>query len=181
VTTHVLKIVITGGYATGKTQFVRSISDIDPVSTEQVLTTTTERVLKHETTVAMDFGSIAINDQITLHLFGTPGHERFDFMREHLLVGCLGYVVLVDSCRPAQFTETQYLLFRSMELTEAPFVVAANRQDDPAALPLNYIRRRLGLPFNVPLVPCVATDRTAVRGVLLALLKHIAARLTLRS
>jgi hypothetical protein len=126
----------------------------------------------------MDFGSITINEQITLHLFGTPGHERFDFMREHLLVGCLGYVVLVDSCRPAHFAETQHLLFRSVELTDAPFVVAANRQDDPTALPLNYIRRRLGLPFNIPIVPCVATDRTLVRGVLLALLKHIAARLT---
>lgn len=173
---QVLKIVITGSYAAGKTQFIRSISEIDPVSTDYNVTLDEERELKHETTVALDFGTITINDQLRLYLFGTPGQERFDFMWEHLSIGCIGYIVVVDSCRPAHFAETQRLMERFADMVDVPFVVAANKQDDPAALPLSYVRRRLGLTPDIPILPCVATDRTQVKGVLLALLQAIASR-----
>jgi hypothetical protein len=168
-----LKIVITGSYAAGKTQFIRSISDIDMVSTDYAVTLDEERELKHETTVALDFGTIAINERLNLYLFGTPGQERFDFMWEHLAIGCLGYVVLVDSCRPAHFAEVQHLMLRFAEITDAPFVVAANKQDDPAAMPIPYVRRRLGIPLEIPVIPCVAVDRESVKQVLLTLLKHV--------
>ncbi len=85
----------------------------------------------------------------------------------------MGYVVMVDSCRPAHFLETQRLMARFAEITDAPFVVAANKQDDPAALPISYVRRRLQLPFEIPLVPCVATDRESCKNVLLSLLGEI--------
>lgn len=170
---QILKVVITGAYSAGKTQFIRTISDIDPVSTEQLVTDAQERLLKQETTVGLDFGTIAINDDVSLYLFGTPGQERFDFMWETLSIGCMGYIVMVDSCRPAHFAETVHLLACFRNLTNAPLVVAANKQDDPAALPLPYIRRRLALPDTVPLVPCVGTDRVRVREVLLALLHEI--------
>lgn len=94
-------------------------------------------------------------------------------MWEVLSEGCVGYVVMVDSCRPAHLLETQRLIARFATITDAPFVVAANKQDDPAALPLSYIRRRLQLPFEIPLLPCVATERESVKNVLLALLDHI--------
>ena len=171
-----LKIVITGAYAAGKTQFIRSISDIETISTDYAVTLDEERELKHETTVALDFGTIAINDRLKLYLFGTPGQERFDFMWEHLSIGCLGYVVMVDSCRPGHFAETQKLMTRFGEITDAPFVIAANKQDDPAALPVSYVRRRLGLPPEIPVLPCVAFERPSVKQVLLALLKTIATR-----
>lgn len=168
-----LKIVITGAYSAGKTHFIRSISDIETVSTEYQVTDPDERQLKTETTVALDFGKIAISDAVVLYLFGTPGQERFDFMWEVLSEGSMGYVVMVDSCRPAHFAETQRLMRRFMEITDAPFIVAANKQDDPAALPLSYIRRRLQLPYEIPLLPCIATDRESVKSVLLGLLAHI--------
>lgn len=171
-----LKIVITGSYSAGKTQFIRTISDIETVSTDYAVTLDEERELKRETTVALDFGTIAINEKLNLYLFGTPGQERFDFMWEHLSIGCLGYVVMVDSCRPGHFAETQRLMARFAEITDAPFIVAANKQDDEAALPVSYVRRRLGVPMEVPVLPCVATDRPSVKTVLLSLLKHIAAR-----
>lgn len=174
---QILKIVITGSYSAGKTQFIRSISDIEMVETDYAVTLDQERELKRETTVALDFGTIAINDRLTLYLFGTPGQERFDFMWEHLSIGTLGYVVMVDSCRPAHFVETHRLMARFAEITDAPFVVAANKQDDPTALPVSYIRRRLGLTSDIPILPCVAFERASVKSVLLGLLKHIAAQL----
>jgi uncharacterized protein len=168
-----LKIVVTGAYSAGKTTFIRTISDIDIVSTEYEVTQEAERLLKKETTVALDFGTIAISDELSLYLFGTPGQERFDFMWEVLSVGCLGYVVMVDSTRPGHFAETLRLMASFAELTDVPYVVAANKQDDEAALPLGYVRRRLGVPYEVPVLPCVASDRESVKEVLLTLLARI--------
>lgn len=173
-----LKIVITGSYAAGKTQFITSISDIDPVSTDYETTLDEEKELKTHTTVALDFGTIAINDSTILYLFGTPGQERFDYMWEHLATGCLGYIVMVDSCRPAKFAETLGLMGRFKKITDAPYLIAANKQDDPAALPPPYIRRRLGLPRQIPIIPCVATDKDSVKNVLLTLLEHITESMT---
>jgi len=110
---------------------------------------------------------------VALYLFGTPGQERFDYMWEILSEGCIGYVILVDSCRPAHLAETRRLIDRFAVITPVPFVVAANKQDDPTALPPTYIRRRLGLAADIPVIPCTTTNRDDVKGVLLSLLEHI--------
>jgi hypothetical protein len=143
------------------------------VTTDYATTLDEERELKNETTVALDFGTIAINERLTLYLFGTPGQERFDYMWEHLALGCLGYVVLVDSCRPGHFAETRRLMDRFREITDAPFVIAANKQDDPAAMPPMYVRRRLAVPEEIPVIACTGNDRNSVKSVLISLLKHI--------
>ena len=78
-----VKMVVTGPFNAGKTQFIRSISEIDVVSTERRISTEAERV-KDETTVAMDFGRITVDQDLILYLFGTPGQKRFDFMWEIL-------------------------------------------------------------------------------------------------
>jgi hypothetical protein len=172
-----LKIVVTGSFAAGKTQFINSISDIETVSTDYATSTNEEKEVKAQTTVALDFGTIAIADQVTLYLFGTPGQERFDYMWEHLAMGCLGYVVMVDSCRPAKFPETLALMQRFAKITDAPYVVAANKQDDPASLPPMYVRKRLGVPRHIPVLPCVASDKESVKSVLMTLLEHISSEI----
>lgn len=79
-----VKMVITGPFSAGKTEFIRSISEIEVVSTEREITTEAERRQKDATTVAMDFGRITVDDDLVLYLFGTPGQRRFDFMWEIL-------------------------------------------------------------------------------------------------
>ncbi|MBM7844720.1 GTP-binding protein [Herpetosiphon giganteus] len=167
------KIVITGAYAAGKSQFIRTVSEIDVVDTDVPVTHTEEKELKHHTTVGLDFGTLTIDAEQRLLLFGTPGQERFDFMWEILAEGCLGYIVLVDSCRPAHFNETIVVLERFAAMTPVPFVVAATKQDLPGALPPTYIRRRLGLPNDIPILACVATDYAAVSDVISTLLDRI--------
>ncbi|MBU7013190.1 MAG: ATP/GTP-binding protein [Theionarchaea archaeon] len=165
-----LKILITGTYNAGKTQFIQSISEIEPVKTEKrIVSHSGNEKEKTETTVAMDFGRITIDDEIALHLFGTPGQDRFDFMWEILSEGILGYVVLVDSSDSESLEQTRRIL-KFFECVNAPFVVAANKQDVEGAADLDTIRDKLSLPEDVPLIPCVALERESVKQVLLSLL-----------
>jgi signal recognition particle receptor subunit beta len=169
------KLVITGTYAAGKSQFIRHASEIEVVDTEAPVSHAQERTIKAFTTVGLDFGTLQIDPQTKLFLFGTPGQERFDFLWEHLALGCLGYVVLVDSRRPGELKAAARLIHRFAHITPAPFVVAANKQDAPDALPPDYIHMRLGLPPSIPVLPCIARDIDSVHAVLYALLDRVEA------
>ncbi|MGD9048905.1 MAG: ATP/GTP-binding protein [Anaerolineae bacterium] len=167
-----VKMVITGPFNAGKTEFISSVSEIDVVSTERKITDETSSV-KQETTVAMDFGRITVDDDLVLYLFGTPGQKRFDFMWEILSEGMLGFVVLVDSVRPETFREARRILdiFRSYAST--PYVVAANKQDMADAWSAEDLRIALKVRPEIKLLPCVAIDKESVKNVLLELLYSI--------
>jgi len=100
-----VKIIVTGPFAAGKTQFIKTISEIDVVETEKVITSKDEKDVKDFTTVAMDFGRITIDKDLVLYLFGTPGQSRFEFMWDILSEGALGVVVLVDSTKGESIIE----------------------------------------------------------------------------
>jgi uncharacterized protein len=167
-----VKMVVTGPFNAGKTEFIRSISEIDVVSTERKITDVTSRV-KKETTVAMDFGRITVDDDLVLYLFGTPGQKRFDFMWEILSEGMLGFVILVDSIRPETFREARRILDIFRSYADTPYVVAANKQDVDDAWSTEDLRIALKVRHEVKLLPCVATDKESVKKVLLELLYSI--------
>lgn len=170
--TQTVKMVITGPFNAGKTQFVRAISEIDVVSTERNISTQAERV-KETTTVAMDFGRITVDDDLVLYLFGTPGQRRFDFMWEILSEGMLGFVVVVDSTRPETFREAKSILETFRAYAPTPYVVAANKQDMADAWAVDDLRIALKLDEHVKMLPCVSTERESVKNVLLELLYSI--------
>lgn len=167
-----VKMVITGPFNAGKTEFIKTISEIDVVSTERRITDET-RATKEETTVAMDFGRITIDEDLVLFLFGTPGQKRFDFMWEILSEGMLGFIVLVDSVRPETFREARRILDVFRTYAPAPYVVAANKQDLPDAWSPQDVRIALRVDPNIKVVPCVSTDKESVKSVLLELLYTI--------
>jgi small GTP-binding protein len=171
-----VKIVVTGPFSAGKTEFIQSVSEIDVVSTERKITSEAERI-KATTTVAMDFGRITVGDDLVLYLFGTPGQRRFDFMWEILSEGMLGFIVLIDSTRPETFREGCSILETFKAYAPTPYVVAANKQDLPDAWELDDMRIALRLQEGVKLLPCVATDKEAVKKVLLELLYSVLAEM----
>jgi small GTP-binding protein len=167
-----VKMVVTGPFNAGKTQFIRSISEIDVVSTERRISTEAERV-KDETTVAMDFGRITVDQDLILYLFGTPGQKRFDFMWEILSEGMLGFVVMIDSARPETFREARRILEVFRGYAPTPYVVAANKQDSVDAWTPADLRIALRVPDDVKVLACVAMDKESVKSVLLELLYAI--------
>lgn len=171
-----VKMVVTGPFNAGKTEFIRSVSEIDVVSTERKISMEAERV-KETTTVAMDFGRITVDDDLVLYLFGTPGQKRFDFMWEILSEGMLGFVVMVDSTRPETFREARSILETFRAYAPTPYVVTANKQDKPDAWEIEDMRIALRLSPKVKLLPCVAVDRDTVKAVLLELLYSILAEM----
>jgi small GTP-binding protein len=167
-----VKIVVTGPFSSGKTEFIRSVSEIDVVSTERKITAEAEKI-KSSTTVAMDFGRITVDDDLVLYLFGTPGQRRFDFMWEILSEGMLGFIVMVDSARPETFREARSILETFRAYAPTPYVVAANKQDVDDAWDLEDMRVALRLDPKVKFLPCVARDKESVKKVLLELLYTI--------
>ncbi|RMI40247.1 GTP-binding protein [Streptomyces triticirhizae] len=170
-----LKIVVVGGFGVGKTTMVRSVSDIRPLNTEEVMTRAGERVDdvsaiqgKTSTTVAFDFGRIALNERTVLYLFGAPGQERFWFLWDRLFAGTLGAVVLVDTRRLA---DSWYAIDR-LEHHGTPFIVARNDFGGPRHTH-EQVRDALDLPEHVPLIDCDARSRPSSKNVLITLVEHL--------
>jgi len=168
-----VKMVVTGPFSSGKTEFISAVSEIDVVSTEKKLSSKSEAKFKNSTTVAMDFGRITVDDDLVLYLFGTPGQRRFDFMWEILSEGMLGFIIMVDSTRPETFREAKRILSTFRQYASTPFVIAANKQDLPDAWEPNDLKIILRLDSQTKIIPCVAFDKDSVKNILLELLYSI--------
>ncbi len=167
-----VKVVVTGPFNAGKTTFIKAVSEITVLSTErQISDTSTEG--SGETTVAMDFGRITVSTMSSLYLFGTPGQSRFSFMWETLSEGMLGFVLIVDAMEPQTLEDARGMIEFFTEMSDVPFVVAANKVAAEDVAQLQQVRADLALDPSVPLLSVDARDRDSVKSVLLGLLYEI--------
>jgi signal recognition particle receptor subunit beta len=179
-----VKVVVAGGFGTGKTTLVAAVSEIPPLTTEEVLTTASRGVDdlagiedKTSTTVALDFGRITINPEVVLYVFGTPGQDRFWFMWDELADGAIGAIVLVDTRR----LDSSFAAIDFFERRDICFVVAVNMFFGEQLYSEQEVRTALRLNPAVPLVWCDARDRSSAKQTLIRLVQHAMAQLPAES
>lgn len=148
----VYKLVFAGPVGAGKTTAVQALSDIEVVSTESVASDETRR-LKRTTTVAMDYGVMRLDNGDQVHLYGTPGQKRFDFMWEILAENALGLVLLLkgDAADPVSDLRTYVNEFRDF-IDQTGLVVGVTHADAAGWQVRHQVAREmenLGLPSTV--------------------------------
>ena len=146
---------------------VQTLSQTPVVATEAQAS---EDIGKANTTVAFDFGTLRLDGQ-ELHLYGTPGQDRFSFMWEVLCEGALGLLLLVAGDRPQDFAHARNILDFITSRVPVPFLVGVTRQDLPRVWAPADVALYFGLP-ETQVVGLNATDPQGARLLLARLLER---------
>ncbi len=151
---QVLKLVVSGDVGAGKTTFVRAISEIEPITTDEAVTDAATLLLKEYTTVAMDFGLLTVDEDLILRIYATPGQRRFSFMWDVLAENCFGLIFLADASRMDSVLETNDIIsYFQQHYPEIPYIVCVTKLDVPDSLAFSAVVALLGrdiqyLPLN---------------------------------
>ncbi|MCS6959859.1 MAG: ATP/GTP-binding protein [Pseudanabaenaceae cyanobacterium SKYGB_i_bin29] len=154
---QIMRIVVTGTVGAGKSTFVRTVSEIEPVETDQAATDETATMKTH-TTVAMDFGRLHFGTQTSLHVYGTPGQERFDFMWDILIRKAHAFILLVSSHRPQDLRGARKILSFMRYRAKIPFLIGLTHTDLPNAWSMEDISVALGFTDSHSRPPICRVD-----------------------
>jgi small GTP-binding protein len=165
------KIIFTGPVGAGKTTAIVSISDIETIRTDESASDMTQR-RKSSTTVAMDYGMIRLGPKEKVHLYGTPGQERFDFMWDILTKGGIGLILLLDNTRPSPFEDMRFYVKAFRQFIDNTRLVIGVTQMDTKPTPTidEYVRQMKELDLCAPVFEVDARKRDDVSMMVKALL-----------
>jgi signal recognition particle receptor subunit beta len=172
------KIVFTGPVGAGKTTAISALSDIPLINTDARARDMT-RSRKATTTVAMDYGLMRLSDSERVHLYGTPGQERFDFMWDILQTGALGLVILIDNSRKEPMKDLDFYINAFQALIKRSRVVvginfsAATRKPDIDDYHRHLRNAQREFPLNPPIFEVDARRRGDVSMLVQSLLFSI--------
>jgi uncharacterized protein len=148
-----LKIVVLGSYNSGKTTTLENICQKKT------------KIEYKGTTIALDYGNTMIKDE-KIHIFGSPGQERFEFMREILAHKIDGAIVVIDSSKG--LVESDEKIIEKLNLKDVPYVLFANKQD------LNSCEiEHPQLRPDTPIIPTVAINGQGIEEGFLTLVELI--------
>jgi len=170
------KILFAGPVGAGKTTAIASVSDTRVVKTD-AMATDDVRERKNRTTVAMDYGTLKVDSELTIQLIGTPGQDRFDFMWEILAMGAIGVVLLIDNARPDPLDDLEFYLQSFDPLLArrgGKGVVGVTRRDLQATPTMaDYRDRMKSLGYRWPAFELDARVRVDVKVALMALVAEL--------
>ncbi len=170
-----MRLIVTGTVGAGKSTFIRSISEIEVVDTDTLATDETA-LLKKRTTVALDFGRLQFSPEMALHLYGTPGQSRFDFMWDILIRKAHAYILLVAAHRPRDFRQARKIITFMNQRVQIPMIIGLTHTDCAEAWPEEDIFLSLGYVDENNLPPIVKVnpmERDSVANAVIVLVNHL--------
>jgi signal recognition particle receptor subunit beta len=171
---EIMRLVVTGPVGAGKSTFIRSVSEIEVVDTDR-RATDEALLIKKRTTVAFDFGRLQFGPDMALHLYGTPGQSRFDFMWDILIQKAHAYILLVAAHRPHEFREARRIMMFMKQRSPVPMIIGLTHTDCPGAWGASNIALALGYPHPTrrpPIVSVNANETASVAQAVIALVQH---------
>jgi hypothetical protein len=109
-----------------------------------------------------------------LHIYGTPGQSRFDFMWDLLIQNAHSYILLVAAHRPNDFHDAREIISFINQRVHIPMIVGLTHTDCPGAMPPEEVMRTLGYNLNdknhPPIVTVNPHDRISVLESLVVLM-----------
>lgn len=168
------KIIFTGPVGAGKTTAIAALSDTAPIRTDAAATDMT-RERKASTTVALDYGVMNLAGGEKIHLYGTPGQERFDFMWDILTTGGIGLILLLDNSRADPFRDVKFFTGKFRHFIDATSLVVGVTQRDISPKPglEEYHKQFELLGLNPPIFEVDGRVRADVSMLVQALLYTI--------
>ena len=169
-------IFLKGELGAGKTTLIRTISEIDTVDTDKLATDELAQI-KSSTTVALDFGRLTIGANQSLHLYGTPGQERFDFMWDILIQKAHAYILLVSAHRPEHLRYSRKILHFLHQRVNIPYIIGLTHTDCANAWEGDDIITALGFDpedSSPPVININPTQPDSVTPALITLVEQFA-------
>ena len=113
-------------------------------------------------------------DQL-VHLYGTPGQQRFDFMWKILVKGGIGLVLLVDNTRPDPIADMEFYLDAFADfIEETGVVIGVTRSDLSSQASLDdYLSRLVEREQIFPVFEIDGRSRDDVATLIHALLAYL--------
>lgn len=128
--TSEIRLVIVGSVGSGKTTSIKTVSQLPMISCEAKATEQEVLHRKATTTVGVEYGALFIR-KTKLHIYGTPGQKRFDFIAPVLCKGAAGMIVMIDNGCNDPLRELNYFLnFHGPYLKKNPGIIAVTHYDD---------------------------------------------------
>jgi uncharacterized protein len=149
---EIMRLVVTGTVGAGKSTFIRSVSEIAVVDTDRKAT-----------------------DEVALHIYGTPGQIRFDFMWEILIERAHAYILLVAAHRPKEFHQARRIMNFMNQQVQIPMIIGITHSDCDGAWSNEDVMVALGYQNDAQRPPVVlvnAEEEESVVGSLMALVGH---------
>lgn len=168
-------ILVTGSYDSGKSGFIRSVSEHtwDEIGQNGFIDYYVDGKFSNQEQVGS--GQIRISDAANLFLLELPGARRWDTVLELLDFNDMlaGIIVLMNSALPETFREASSIVKVCQAYETVPHVIAANFQDHKDAWLLDDLRRAIRLPFDEAILPCSISNPAGAKQVLINLLDKI--------
>jgi signal recognition particle receptor subunit beta len=169
------KIIVAGPVGAGKTTAINSLTNDNAFMTDAAVSDEVTRKRKSNTTVAMDFGVVPINDNDVAHVYGTPGQQRFSFMWEILSEGANGLIILLDNTRNYPFRDLKYFAENFAGLIASQtLIVGVTRSDVSSDIPLEAYQQWLQeLNLNADVIFIDAREKEEVQQLVFSLVEKI--------